>query len=160
MNHNINIRKATILDLDQVSKLFNDYRIWYRKPGDLDGAIAFIRGRLEKDQSVIFVAEESHNLLGFVQLYPLFSSVRMRPLWLLNDLYVKPEHRNRNIGKRLMDRCKEMCKRSNAAGIMLETEKSNDIGNYLYPKEGFHLETEFNTYFWTNSRGKDEKSEV
>jgi hypothetical protein len=32
---------------------------------------------------------------------------------------------------------------------MLETAKSNDIGNNLYPKAGFELDTEFNWYHWT-----------
>ena len=52
------------------------------------GAENFLKERLENQDSEIFVAEENGILTGFTQLYPLFSSTRMKRYWLLNDLFV------------------------------------------------------------------------
>ena len=141
--------------LEIVSILFNDYRIFYRKNSDPEGARNFISKRLTNQDSVIFLAMEetapSPYYTGFVQLYPLFSSTRMAKLWLLNDLYVKPEFRGRQIGKALIERSKELARDTDACGLMLETEKSNIIGNNLYPATDFELIDGSNFYFWTKS---------
>jgi len=91
---------------------------------------------------------------GFVQCYPLFTSVGMKKLWLLNDLFVKPEFRGRDISKQLISRCKQLAKDTGAKGLMLETEKSNTIGNKLYPQEGFVLNDSSNFYVWEIGNGK------
>ena len=75
-------RKAEIKDLDNLSILFDNYRIFYRKETDIESAKNFLKDRISKNDSEIFVAENTeHQLVGFVQLYPLFSSVRMKKLW-------------------------------------------------------------------------------
>ena len=143
----MNIRKAQISDLSQLSELFDLYRIFYRKESDLSAAENFIRARLEKEDAVIYVAESSDQLVGFTQLYPSFSSTRMQRMWILNDLYVHKTFRGQGISKLLINKAKDLCRETNACGMLLETETSNDIGNKLYPATGFHLE-ENNFYFW------------
>lgn len=147
------IREAAINDLNGLSKLFDDYRIFYEKESDRPGASKFLEERMLKKESVIFVSENSeHVLTGFVQLYPIFSSTRMKKLWLLNDLFVVPEFRGQQISIRLIDAAKEHAVKTKACGLMLETAKSNGIGNSLYPRTGFVLDTEFNYYYWDNNR--------
>ena len=70
-------------------------------------------------------------------------------MWLLNDLYVAPDFRGQGISKQLINRAKELARTTEACGILLETEKSNTIGNQLYPRTGFELESN-HFYFWTN----------
>jgi len=142
------IRKATTSDLDQLSNLFDQFRIFYQKPADKQAALAFLKERLENNESEIFVAQDGNLLCGFTQLYPLFSSTRMKRLWLLNDLYVAPPYRGKGISKQLIEAAKNLCRQSNACAVMLETAKSNLIGNNLYPAMGFELNTEFNFYEW------------
>ncbi len=144
------IRQATEADLEQVVVLFDAYRVWYRKESNKVQAEAFIKSRLAIKDSVIYVAESEGRLTGFTQLYPLFSSVRMKKMWLLNDLYVMKTHRGKGHSRMLIAEAKKLCVNTDACGILLETETSNDIGNRLYPSEDFHLE-ENNFYFWTNN---------
>lgn len=146
-----NTRKATITDLPQLAELFDQYRVFYHKESDISAAASFLQERLENNDSEIFVAEENGILTGFVQLYPLFSSTRMQRYWLLNDLYVNGSHRGKGYSKELIEDSKELCRSSNAAGILLETGKSNDIGNQLYPACGFELYDSVNFYEWSNS---------
>jgi len=143
------IIQAQLENLDELTPLFDGYRVFYRKESDPEKAAFFLKQRLTIQDSVIYIAQdESGQALGFTQLFPSFSSTRMKRLWILNDLYVKKEHRGKGISKLLIEQAKELCKDTNACGLMLETEKSNDIGNQLYPSVGFHLETN-NFYFWT-----------
>ena len=142
------IRKATLKDLTQLAELFDQYRVFYEKESDLQGAKDFLTQRLEKEESIIFVAEEANVLKGFVQLYPLFSSTRMKRLWLLNDLYVNATYRGQGVSVKLIDKAKELAHETKAVGLMLETAKTNAIGNKLYPRTGFELDTDHNYYSW------------
>ncbi len=144
------ISTATLDDLDQLVLLFDAYRVFYRKTSDVEGAKQFLGERIRKSESVIYIAYENEKAVGFTQLYPLFSSTRMRRTWLLNDLYVDRDYRGRGISKMLMDAAKDLARNTQAAGVALETEKSNIIGNQLYPSVGFDLDEEHNYYFWTN----------
>ena len=143
-----NIRKATQDDLIQLSQLFDEYRMFYHKTSDISGAEQFISERLENRDSEIFVVEEDGKLGGFVQLYPLFSSTRMKRYWLLNDLYVNSEYRGKGFSKDLIEEAKELCRKSNSCGMYLETGKENRIGNQLYPSVGFKKYDTVNFYEW------------
>jgi ribosomal protein S18 acetylase RimI-like enzyme len=145
-------RKALIVDIENISKLFDEYRIFYKKESDIQGVKKFLLERIENKESEIFVAENDKNqVVGFVQLYPIFSSTRMKRLWLLNDLYVSENHRGQGISVLLIDAAKKLCNESNACGLVLETAKSNEVGNKLYPKTGFSLDLEHNYYSWDMS---------
>ncbi len=143
-------RKVEIKDIDQLAELFDQYRIFYHKDSDISAAKKFLTERIENKDSEIFVAENEGKLVGFVQLYPLFSSTRMKRYWLLNDLYVNENHRGKGFSKELIEESKDLAKSTDAAGILLETGKSNDIGNQLYPSCGFEIYDEVNFYEWTN----------
>ncbi len=143
------IRKAEISDLPGLSQLFNAYRVFYKKTSDIPGAKEFLKDRMANNESVIYVAEnESKELIGFAQLYPLFSSTRMKRLWLLNDLYVDKDQRGQGIGIMFIKFAKDLCRKTKSCGLILETEKSNVEGNHLYPKTGFVLNSEYNHYSW------------
>lgn len=144
------IRKASLQDIIALATLFDAYRVFYEKNSDYDGAVRFLTDRIERNESEIFIAEtDTQEIVGFVQLYPLFSSTRMQRLWLLNDLFVLPEFRNKGISIALIEKSKTLCIETNACGLQLETAKTNIIGNNLYPKTGFELDTEHHFYFWS-----------
>lgn len=143
------IRRAMTADLPQLGQLFDRYRVFYHYPSDVPGGMAFLTERLQHNDAVIFVAEKSGGrLAGFTQLYPLFSSTRMKRLWLLNDLYVDTSCRGQGISKSLIGAAKNLAHETRACGLLLETAKSNEIGNRLYPSVGFHLEADSHYYYW------------
>jgi len=143
------IREAATGDLDPLSLLFDSYRQFYHKQSDVSGAKEFLNARMTRNESVIFVAEENQIIVGFTQLYLLFSSTRMKKLWLLNDLFVHAEYRRKGISKLLISKCFELARGTDACGVMLETERSNIIANHLYERMGFQL-SENNFYFHEN----------
>ncbi len=142
-------RLATTSDLDALALLFDAYRVFYQKPSALTKGRQFLADRLERNESIVFVAiTDSGTLAGFVQLYPLFSSTRMKRLWLLNDLFVHPDNRGQGHSIALIEAAKQLCYKTGACGLMLETAKTNQIGNSLYPRTGFELDEAHNYYSW------------
>lgn len=143
------VREVVKNDIQQLSMLFNGYRLFYKKDSDLEGAKTFIEDRLKLQDSSIFICEnEKGVLMGFTQLYPLFSSTRMKKLWLLNDLFVDKAFRGQGISKLLINRAKQLVKDTNACGFILETGKTNEVGNHLYPSVGMTRNITANFYEW------------
>lgn len=143
------IQKATINNLEELSALFDAYRQFYDKPSDVEAAKNFLSDRILNNESEIFIAfNESNIAVGFIQLYPLFSSTRMKRFWILNDLFVSSDFRGNGFSKALIESAKQLCYESNACAMLLETSKTNAIGNNLYPLMGFEIRDDANFYEW------------
>lgn len=102
-----NSRKATLQDLDELAVLFNQYRVFYKKESDLDAAKVFLQARIQGKESTIFVALQDKEIVGFVQLCPIFSSTQMKRLWLLKDLFVLQAERGKGFSVLLLETCKQ-----------------------------------------------------
>lgn len=128
------VARATQADLADLAALFDAYRMFYRKPSDPALASEFLRERIERDESVIFLARDAADraALGFTQLYPGFSSVSARRLWILNDLYVAESARRRDVARALMESAREYAMQTNALRLVLQTARENIQAQSLY----------------------------
>ncbi len=141
------IVQAEIEHLNEISRLFNLYRIFYKEEDNLQGAYQFIKERLENGDSNIFVSSNDEgNLNGFVQLYPSFCSVSMIPILILYDLFVDPEMRASGIGRNLMNKAKDYARENGFGRLELSTAKDNVIGQSLYESLGYEVDNEFLHY--------------
>ena len=131
------IIKANIEHLDIIVSLFDQYRQFYNQKFDINLSRNFIQERIKNNESVIFIALLNENGTGFTQLYPSFSSVSMRRLWILNDLYVSPDYRKQNIANQLIKEAVKLGQETKAVGITLETDTDNFPAQGLYEKIGF-----------------------
>src|SRR4249919_930255 len=132
------IRRATLDDLDLVAPLFDGYRRYYGQASDLPRAKAFLRERLERNESTILLAMRDVQAAGFTQLYPMFSSVRTAGLWILNDLFVAENARRSGVARALLDAAAAFAREQGAAGLMLETMRDNAPARALYRAAGWH----------------------
>ena len=135
------IRRATAADLDAVAPLFDAYRRFYGQPGDLPRARAFLAARMQAGESVVLLAERSGAAVGFTQLFPMFSSVRTAPMWVLNDLYVDAGARRGGIARGLLDAAAAFAREDGAVRIVLETGVDNAGARALYRGAGWQEET-------------------
>lgn len=142
----ITVSLAIARDLQALANLFDQYRMFYGQSSDVEGAVEFLSDRLEQQDSVIFVAAIEGRIVGFAQLYPSFSSVAMQPIWILNDLYVTPDHRRLGVAKALMATAKAHGQESKAIRIMISTQVSNLAAKSLYQSQGYFRDSEFDTY--------------
>jgi GNAT superfamily N-acetyltransferase len=143
------IKRAVVTDLDTVAPLFDAYRQFYGQRSDIAAARAFLDERLRREESVIFLAvadEQGKEALGFTQLYPSFSSVSVRRLWILNDLFVRPGGRRGGVGRRLLERAREWAIETDAKGLILATAVSNAAARALYESCGWRRDDEFEHY--------------
>jgi GNAT superfamily N-acetyltransferase len=136
------VRSAKKKDLEQLSVLFDKYRIFYKQPPDVATAKLFLKKRLKRKESVIFVAEERKELVGFIQLFPIFSSVSMKRTWLLNDLYVNERSRGIGAATALLNAAKEFGKATNSKWLLLQTAADNFTAQRVYEKNGWIRETD------------------
>jgi ribosomal protein S18 acetylase RimI-like enzyme len=143
---------ASFDHLPQLAPLFDAYRVFYDQSSDIEAARAFLHERFTLGESIVFIAMleagTETRAVGFTQLYPMFSSVSLKRMWILNDLYVEADVRGQRVAERLIERAVQLAKESGAKGIQLETAHTNTSGQKLYERLGFEREDlEYRTYF-------------
>jgi GNAT superfamily N-acetyltransferase len=141
----LTVRRATPGDLDAVAPLFDAYRQFYEQPPGLAVSREFLRSRLAHDESVVFVAEEGGIAVGFTQLYPLFTSVSLGPIYVLNDLFVAPNARRHGVGERLLEAARAFGETTGAHYLELSTAVDNPAQR-LYEACGWVPDREFLHY--------------
>ncbi len=142
----LEVVQATPADVGEVVPLFDAYRQFYKKPSDLEAARRFLFARLSKGESVLFVAHHDGRAVGFVHLYPVFSSVNLTRQWILNDLYVVADARKQGVGRALMKRAHQLAEDTQAHSLTLETAIDNHASQQLYESLGWKRDEEFYRY--------------
>lgn len=143
----LKLLRADASSLDQVAGLFDAYRGFYGQPANLPQSRQFLAERLARDESVIFYAQdESGQALGFVQLYPGFSSIDAHRTWLLSDLFTASQARGRGVGTLLMNAARDFALATGAKGLVLETATDNHTAQRLYESLGYVRDPGYYTY--------------
>ena len=143
------ITQAQLKDLNILAPLFDAYRVFYKQESNLEHAKAFLKELLEQKSSVIYLVFMDNKAVGFTQLFPLFSSVSLQPMYLLNDLFVDSKHRGQGLGEALIKRAKQLCRDENQKGLAIQTAFDNPA-QHLYERLGFIKDTDLH-FFWSNS---------
>jgi ribosomal protein S18 acetylase RimI-like enzyme len=137
---------ADVNDLEEVSQLFDRYRIFYYQSSDIEAARSFLRERFQKGDSKLFIARVDNRIVGFTQLYPSFSSVSMKTVWILNDLFVEEAYRNQSVAKSLISAAENFARSTKAVRIVLSTQVSNIAARSLYRSLGYVKDEDFYHY--------------
>jgi len=143
----LRIARASLSDLDELAPLFDAYRQFYGERSDPAAARAFLRERIEGDESVIYLAYAGREAAGFTQLYPSFSSVSLKRLWILNDLFVRSDIRRGGVGRALLERARLHAVETGAKGLVLSTGVGNKAAQTLYESCGWQRDDEFLHYY-------------
>jgi GNAT superfamily N-acetyltransferase len=140
------VRRATPADLDALAPLFDAYRGFYGRPSDVQACRAFLGERLTRHESVIYGAWAGGRLVGFMQLYPTFSSLELKPAWNLNDLFVSEAARGRGTATRLLEAAHALARVTGAAYLTLQTGRGNTSAQGLYARQGWTQDDDFLHY--------------
>ena len=146
MADSIEIVHAGAEHLQEIVPLFDAYRCWYGERSDADGAHRFLAQRLAAAESEIFFVRMKSQPVAFTQLYPLFSSLAMDHIWLLNDLFVADFARGRGIGTLLLETAAEFARSLGAVRMELATALDNKTVQSVYEAHGWVRDTEFVHY--------------
>ena len=133
--------------IKQVGKLFDLYRQFYKYDSNLIESTNYIKDKIDNKESKIFIAiNDNDSAVGFVQLYETHGSLDLGKILILYDLYVKKDHRKKNIGRQLMLKSHEYAKQIGVKRIQLSTATDNFIGQSLYESLGYVKDINFYTY--------------
>lgn len=141
------IRRASTADATLVAPLFDAYRRFYGLASDLDLSQRYISERLERSESVVLLAAAPRGeALGFVQMYPTFSSLQAARVFVLYDLYVAGEARRLGVARALMRAAVEEARAAGAVALTLQTARTNLAAQRLYDSLGWRRDEEFVEY--------------
>ena len=137
------ITRATGADVAALAPLFDAYRMFFTHRDRIDESLRFLADRFAREETVVFMGWSDGSALGFVQLYPLWSSWYCRRIWFLSDLYVKESARKHGLGQRLVGRVKVHAEETNASSVMVELPHVEPHLAAFYAKLGFHRDDVF-----------------
>jgi len=133
--------------LEILTELFNDYRIFYEQESDIAGCRRFMKQNLEQKRSKVFLLlDDAGTPVGFSQLYPATCSVAMRQYYYLSDLYVVKSTRKKGYARYLMNYITDYFTNEGALRLTLDTATTNTIAQSLYESLGYKREDVYITY--------------
>lgn len=143
----LQIIEATEEHLSVLALLFDNYRVFYEQQPDLKASTQFLKNRMDASESVVFMAlTPEKKAVGFIQLYPIFSSVSLESFYILNDFFVNLSFRNQGIGEALLKKAIEFSTLKKSKGLALETAIDNPA-QQLYERLGWKKDSNFLHYF-------------
>ncbi|RFP16394.1 MULTISPECIES: GNAT family N-acetyltransferase [unclassified Duganella] len=144
----ISIRQAALADIEALSVLFDGYRQFYGRESDVPAAKKFLIDRFGNGESILFIAHDGAEPIGFTQLYPSFSSVSLGRIYVLNDLFVNELGRRKGVGAKLLTAAADFARAVGAIRLALSTSNTNTTAQALYEAEGWERDDDF---FYTYS---------
>jgi GNAT superfamily N-acetyltransferase len=143
---NITVQAGELKHLPDLVPLFDAYRQFYKQASDLEGARAYLLDRLSHGEATVFIAYDGTRAVGFTLLYDTFTSVAMKPLCILNDLYTIPEARGKGTATALIARACEHAVAKGSFRLRLRTAQDNVTAQRVYEKLGFKRDEIYFTY--------------
>jgi len=143
----IKIIKAEKKHIKDVGFLFDLYRQFYKYESELKKSTKYIKDRISKKESTIFICYCNIDAAGFLQLYETFDSLNISKKLILYDLYVKKNFRKKGIGKILMNKAKEFADKKRIKIIELSTAITNKKAQSLYETLEYKRDKEYYNYY-------------
>ena len=140
------IIQASLEHLDQLTPMFIRYREFYGAMPQQADSKKFLSERLEKQEAIILLALENDTALGFCLVYPSFSSVLLRPIWIINDMYVVEESRRKQVANQLLQQVAKQAREHNVVRLRVSIQANNAIARRLYEASDFVEDQHFRSY--------------
>jgi ribosomal protein S18 acetylase RimI-like enzyme len=137
------IQPATTADAPELSRLYIAYRVFYGEAPEEQRAAAFILDRLERSSGRYFLARKGQDAVGFMHLMPSTNTLAMRPIWLLEDLYLDPSARSQGVATAMLSHAESFALSTGAERLTLATAHDNAVAQHLYQKLGYVREEQF-----------------
>jgi GNAT superfamily N-acetyltransferase len=137
------IEAATTEDLTELTRLYVAYRVFYGEDSGEERAAAFILDRLRQSSGRYFLAWKGRDAIGFMHLMPSTNTLAMRPIWLLEDLYVDVPARGQGVATALLSHAEAFARSTGAERLTLATARDNLAAQHIYKKLGYVREDHF-----------------
>ena len=132
------IRKGTSEDIQSIFSLITEFSIFQKTPKKV--TITPEQMLAEKDFFEFFVAENNKNeIVGFASFFFAYYSWSGKALYL-DDLYVKENYRNHNIGTKLIDTIISHAKQERCKKVRWQVSNWNTNAINFYKKMGAEID--------------------
>lgn len=109
-----------------------------------------VEGLKEHPSKIMCLARIGEEYVGLINCFVNFSTFSARPFVNIHDVIVSSQWRNRQIGRRLIERVIEEASGMNCSKVTLEVREDNSNAKHLYASMGFH-DAEPRQYYWSKS---------
>ena len=145
---NTKIIKGTTKHIKDIGNLFDLYRQFYKYKSNIKASTNFIKQRITKKESIIYVCYTNLNEgVGFVQLYETFDSLNINKKLILYDLYVDKKFRRLGIGRKLMLKARDYAISKKISMVELSTSTNNKNAQTLYESLDYERDREYYNYY-------------
>jgi len=133
------IEHCSLEHISKLSLVFDEYRVHFEQESNLEASTNFLKERIGNNQAVVFAAidEDSTDIMGSTLLYPMYSSLKLKSTWTLNDMYITDKYRKFGVATRLLETVKAFGAETDAQWVNLKTGTENVKAQALYEKFGF-----------------------
>ncbi|MBO9727679.1 MAG: GNAT family N-acetyltransferase [Chitinophaga sp.] len=131
------IKKATEQDFPQVYALIKEFAIFIKTPEKV--AITLPQMLSDKDYFQCFVAIDGEKVIGFATWFFAYYSWSGKSVYL-DDLYVQPEYRGKNIGTRLMDAVIDIAREAGCKKVRWQVSNWNKDAIAFYQHRGAQID--------------------
>ncbi|MEC0239866.1 GNAT family N-acetyltransferase [Paenibacillus dokdonensis] len=129
------IREAEISDKDQIFDLYRMLVPNSKKMNVFGEQIEIIR---RDPNNFLLVYEENGEILGTVTLNICLQALHgFRPYGVVENVIVHENHRNRNIGQKLLKYIEDYCKSIECHRIMLLSNSTRQRAHQFFEREGY-----------------------
>ena len=98
---------------------------------------ALIPGLQKHPTTVIFLAYRKGKAIGIANCFIGFSTFAARPLINVSDLAVLPGHREKGIGRRLLEAVERKARQIECCKLTIEVQENNHRARHVYSSVGF-----------------------
>jgi ribosomal protein S18 acetylase RimI-like enzyme len=145
----VTIRRAVPADAPALGRLgallvrlhheFDPQRFFAAGPRTEQGYGAFLRSQLGESRSVVMVAEQDDEVVGYTYagLEGVDWMLLRGPAGMIHDIVVDPAHRGTGVGRMLLDATVRALEDLGAPRVVLSTAYHNEAAQHLFMRAGF-----------------------
>lgn len=133
--------------IDKCVNVVEEYREFCGFKPSPEETTGFFKNILTENEATTFIAiSEEDEVMGFVNLYPSYSTLALSKIWILNDLGVSRDFKRIGVAQTLIRESIKFAKNTGAIRIELKTDKTNLNAQRLYSEIGFKIDQD-NIYY-------------
>jgi len=135
-----------------LTTLLEEHIAFHGVPSQPEQVRQFLLDRIRYNQSFLFLAlTPDEHAVGFAQIYPIFTSLGLAQVYILNDMYVVEGSRGLGVGTALLKAVQDFAKGCGVAKLRLTTTVDNVFAQRVYEKAGWKQTNEYLLYEYTTS---------
>lgn len=128
----LKLEALSVKNIKELENLLSQYQEFYKTTPNTDNNLRFLSEFVSGEKGQFFLARDNNTPVGFIGMYFSYSSVRARPILILNDLFVNVDMRRQGIGKFLIQSALDYAKARGFQQVRWFTQTSNIDAQKLY----------------------------